>query len=104
MRKPHTDIHAYPQPISQASTIGYCRLITVTKANVRNSTVSGTFLLYEKHKIAPYEFRKKMVIDVDCDWYEWRPDRGCIRLILRNGELPYTSTAPRSPYYTNIER
>jgi hypothetical protein len=104
MRKPHTDIHAYPQPSSQASTVGNCRLINVNKANVRNSTVSGTFLLYEKHHSAPYLFRNKTVIDVDCEWYEWRPDRGCIRLILRNGELPYTSTAPRIPYYTNIER
>ena len=104
MRKPHTDIHAIPQKISEVFTIGNARLISVNDAYVRNAKVSGTFLLFEYHHSIPYVYRGKLVIDVDCEWYQWRPDRGCIRLILKNGEYPYNSTFPKIPYFTNIER
>ena len=104
MNKPHTDKLAFPQHFSRAFTFKPENLITVLDANVRNATVSGTYLLYEEHNSIPYLYRGKTVIDVYCSWYEWKPDRGCIRLILRNGEIPFHSSNAGVAFFTNIER
>jgi hypothetical protein len=84
MSGPHTDALAYP--IDHIYTASPQRLITVTNANIRLATVSGTFLVYDKYNQSPYPFRGHTVVDVDCSWYQWRPNRDCIRLILNNNE------------------
>ena len=104
MGKPHTDVLASPQKNSEKLSSIPSRLITVTRANIRNATVSGTFMLFEEHYSTPYTYRGNTVIDVDCSWYQWRPQRRCVRLILRNGETPFSATNHPIAYYTNIER
>ncbi len=104
MRQPHTDKLAMPQFLSMAYTFKSENLITVVDANVRNATVSGTFLLHEEHNSIPYLYRSKTVIDVYCSWCEWKPDRKCIRLIHRNGEKPFHSTKAGIAFFTNIQR
>lgn len=84
MAAPHTDELAHPT--DHIFTVFPQRLITVVSANVRRSTVSGTFLVCDEHNQMPYQFRGKLVVDVYCSWYQWRPKRNCIRLILNNGE------------------
>jgi putative NADH-flavin reductase len=101
MSKPHTDKLARPK--SHKATNSASVLIDVTDANIRYATVSGTFLVVGGIASA-YTYRNKRVIDVDCDWYQWRPNRGCIRLILRNAEVPYTSNNIGVMYVSNIER
>ena len=104
MSNPHTDKLAKPQSNSLLLTTTQSRLISVVDANVRNATVDGTYRLYEIHNTSPYLYRGNTVIDVDCSWYQWRPRRGCIRLILRNGEVPFLSINIGISYITNIER
>ena len=102
MSKPHTDKLAKQK--AHAYTMSASQMITVIDANVRNATVSGTYLLYEEHNSAPYSYRGKSVVDVYCYWYEWRPQRGCIRLILRNGEKVFHSPNRGDTFICNIER
>jgi hypothetical protein len=104
MSNPHTDKLAKPQSNSLKLTTTICWLISVVDSNVRNATVDGTYRLYEIHNTIPYLYRGNTVIDVDCSWYQWRPRRDCIRLILRNSEVPFLSTNIGISYITNIER
>jgi hypothetical protein len=104
MSKPHTDKFAKPKYDPKRKTGKPSRLITVKDAKIRCATVSGTFLLFEKHNSHPYDYRGNSVIDIACEWYEWKPQRGCIRLILRNDEVPFDSPNEDDEYVINIER
>lgn len=102
MPGPHTDVLA--QAVDHFCTLKPELLITVTNANIRLATVSGTFLVCDKYKAGPYIFRGKKVVDVYCCWFDWKPDRGCIRLILNNNESIYFENNPRIECVSNIRR
>jgi len=101
MRKPHTDKHA--DRVSQQQSFLPARFIDVVDANVRLATVSGVFQVSQSNP-HPYDYRGKWMIDVYCWWYEWRPQRECIRLILRHDEKPYDEPNPGIWFYSNIQR
>lgn len=101
MRKPHTDKLAIKT--NQQQSFLPARFINVVDAKVRLATVSGLFQV-SQDKPHPYKYRGNLVIDVYCWWYHWQPKRNCIRLILRNNELPYDEPNSRVFYYCNIER
>jgi hypothetical protein len=101
MRKPHTDKHA--DKVNQQQSYVPARFIDVQFANVRLATVSGVFQV-SKDNPDSYPYRGNTVIDVYCWWYQWQPQRGCIRLILRNNEKPYDEPKPGVSFYCNIER
>ncbi len=96
-------IRKLAKPSSFSKTSSPSTLITVHDANVRCATVSGTFLVVGG-VASTYLYRGKRVVDVACSWYQWQPNRGCIRLILRNGEVPFVSQSINEDYVTNIER
>jgi hypothetical protein len=102
MPGPHVDPIALA--IDYFSTLRPELLITVKDAKIRWATVSGTFIVCDKHKPGPYLFKGKIVVDVYCCWYDWRPQRNCIRLILNNNESIYFENKSRIVCISNIKR
>lgn len=79
-RAPNTDPDA--KPIEWVKATAGRRVIWVKNASYRNAIVSGEFMVAEGDDVENIVHGTTLTIDVECYWYDWRPETRWIRLSL----------------------
>ena len=84
---PNTDwtgaprIHSSAKP-TKYKTVSNAKVVTLSKAFIRGSEVSGTFLLADGAVLKPYAGRQR--IEVQCLWFGRKPANTWMNITLRS--------------------
>lgn len=88
---PHTNRNAYAvdeRPCAIGETI-----ITVVDANYRLAKLNGSFIVKDQSGTVRVSKSGVRFIEIDCKWYQWRPQKDSLRLLVRNNENVSVATS-----------
>ena len=92
VRGPHTNSKAIS--VDHNHCTPGTTVITVADANYRLAKLSGTFIVKDQSGSVRVSKSGVRFIEIDCSWYHWRPQKGSLRLLVRNNENVSIATSP----------